>query len=395
MPALTTQVPPAPTLQADSVYGELGLTGLEIACGVPLGRAEAIPLPRVEGDPRRVLEEVVLEALLRPPCVLGFSGGRDSSTLLAVATRVAAREGLDPPVPVTQTFPDLPETDEREWQELVARHLGIGDWLRIEQRDELDILGPIARPVLERFGPTYPSNSHFVVPLLERANGGTLMTGIDGDTLFGGWRWQRLADVARGVARPRTHDLITAAHRLSPMAVQRWRLRRAEAARPVQWLAPGARDRWREEIVRVLRVQPRSFGRYVSRLAGARYLALSRRQLDLYAADAGARVVHPFADPRFLAAVARWGGTHGRGSRTSIMVAVFSDVLPEPILTRGTKARFDRAYFGPHARAFAEEWDGSGVDPDLIDIEGLRAELASEAPASGVHSLLQWLWLNR
>src|SRR4051812_34323951 len=383
MPALTTQVPPTPTLQADSAYGDLGLTGLEIACGLPVGRAEATSLPPAEGDPRRVLEEVVREALLRPPCVLGFGGGRASSPMLALATGVAAQEGRAPPVAVTQSFPDLPETDEREWQELVVRHLGISDWLRVEQRDELDILGPIARPVLERFGPTYPANSHFVVPLLEHASGGTLLTGLDGDTLFGGWRWQRLGDVVRGNVRPRPHDFLTAAHRLSPMAVQRWSLRRAEAARPVRWLAPAVRDRWREEIVQTLRVQPRSFERYVAWLAGARYLELVRGQLDLLAADAGAKVLHPFADPRFLAALARWGGTRGRGSRTSIMTALFGDLLPEAILTRRSKARFDRVYFGPHARAFAAEWDGSGVDPDLIDVEGLRAELASETPVSG------------
>ena len=45
-------------------------------------------------DPRRALEHVVREALLRPPCGVAFSGGRDSSAVLAVAAHVARRDGL-------------------------------------------------------------------------------------------------------------------------------------------------------------------------------------------------------------------------------------------------------------------------------------------------------------
>ncbi len=43
--------------------------------------------------------------------------------------------------------------------------------------------------MLSRHGPAYPMNSHFAVPLVERARSGTVVTGIDGDTLFGTWRW--------------------------------------------------------------------------------------------------------------------------------------------------------------------------------------------------------------
>jgi hypothetical protein len=47
---------------------------------------------------RGVLEELISPALERPPCVIGFSGGRDSSSLLALATHLARREGLPMPV---------------------------------------------------------------------------------------------------------------------------------------------------------------------------------------------------------------------------------------------------------------------------------------------------------
>src|SRR3954463_7149340 len=136
MGTVTTLAAPASTLQADARYGELGLTGLEIACGLPLAPPVPVSLPRAGGDPLAALEDVLREALLRPPCVIAFSGGRDSSALLAVATRLAAREGLQPPGAVTQPFPPLPETDESEWQELVARHIGLRDWVRIAHHDE-------------------------------------------------------------------------------------------------------------------------------------------------------------------------------------------------------------------------------------------------------------------
>ena len=54
----------------------------------------------------------MLRALRRPPCLVSFSGGLDSSALLAVATAVARREGLDDPVPATLVVPGSPESDE-------------------------------------------------------------------------------------------------------------------------------------------------------------------------------------------------------------------------------------------------------------------------------------------
>ena len=131
------------------------------------------------------LEEVMLPALRRPPAVVSFSGGRDSSAILAVATDVARRHGLDDPVPAIMRFPDAPATDETEWQELVLGHLGIRDPDVIELRDELDALGPTASAILDRRGVRWPGNAYLHEPVLERASGGSLLTGLGGDELFG------------------------------------------------------------------------------------------------------------------------------------------------------------------------------------------------------------------
>lgn len=90
------------------------------------------------------LEAAVLPALCRPPCLVVFSGGRDSSAVPAVARR----SGLPDPMPATNRFRGSPATKETEWQELVVRHLGLTDWHVLDRDDELDVIGPVAEQVL-------------------------------------------------------------------------------------------------------------------------------------------------------------------------------------------------------------------------------------------------------
>src|SRR5947209_20309061 len=101
----------------------LRLSPLEVAAGLPFGLCD-VSLQRLERprDPRAALEALIRPALMSPPCVVGFSGGRDSSALLACALDLARREGLPEPIPITLDF-GTPRTDEREWQELVVAHV--------------------------------------------------------------------------------------------------------------------------------------------------------------------------------------------------------------------------------------------------------------------------------
>ena len=69
--------------------------------------------------------------------------------MLAAATALARREGHALPVPVTRVYPDLPDTDESDWQRAVIDHLGLTEWVRLELRNgESDLLGPAARDAL-------------------------------------------------------------------------------------------------------------------------------------------------------------------------------------------------------------------------------------------------------
>ena len=54
------------------------------------------------------------------------------------------------------------------------------------------------------------------------------------------------------------------------------------------------------------------------------------------------------------------------------MRALAGDLLPDHVLARRDKARFNQVFFGARTRAFAERWSGGGVDPELVDSEALR-----------------------
>ena len=151
------------------------LTPLEIASGIVFGVEEDAPGPGAApsaASARDALEAAVLPALQRPPCVVSFSGGLDSSAVLAVASSVARREGLPLPVAVTLRFPGNAEADETSWQESVVSAVPVGDWDRIEIRHELSVVGPVATEALREHGLLWPFNAYVHVPVFERARGG-------------------------------------------------------------------------------------------------------------------------------------------------------------------------------------------------------------------------------
>ncbi|HKN93137.1 MAG TPA: asparagine synthase-related protein, partial [Thermoleophilaceae bacterium] len=169
-----------------------------------VGEEAVPPLPHVDRDvtPRRALEEAVLEPLRRPPCVVSFSGGRDSSAVLAVATLVARREGLPLPVPVSVRFPDPSDEVERRYQDKVIELLGIEERQVVHAGPELELLGEEATALLCRHGPLHPRHRHLLMPALRAAAGGSMLTGFDGNGTFGRWRFRRAGDVLARRVKP-------------------------------------------------------------------------------------------------------------------------------------------------------------------------------------------------
>jgi hypothetical protein len=71
--------------------------------------------------------------------------------VLALAVRVARREGLTLPIPVTSRFREGPKTDETSWHELVVRGLELGEW-EILEPENLDLTGAVSAPILRDHG---------------------------------------------------------------------------------------------------------------------------------------------------------------------------------------------------------------------------------------------------
>ena len=374
------------------------LTALELATGILFGdsgepAAPLPPLPRGQGA-RAALENACTAALQRGPCLVSFSGGRDSSLVLAAAANAARREGLALPVPVTNRFASVAHSHESDWQELLVAKLGLTDWVRLELSDELDVVGELATRGLRRHGLLWPFNAHFHAPLLELASGGTLLTGIGGDELLGSSRWAHPLAVLSGSVRPRPRDvarlgLIAAPPRLRTVALAR----RAPEVFP--WLRPAAARAlgraWAADQAR----EPMRLAVRLRRLPQRRALRVGLGSLDLLAADAGAAIAHPLLDPRVLAAVAAAGPRGGWIDRTHAMRALFAGLLPAELLARSSKAHFDGAFWGPGARRFAASWQGEAIESGVVDPSALARLWAGPEPDAHTFLLLQAAWLER
>jgi asparagine synthase (glutamine-hydrolysing) len=379
-----------PTLARGS--GIRPLAPLEIASGLVLERPGALPeLPRAAGTPRAALEAAVVPALLRSPCLVSFSGGRDSSAVLAIATSVARREGLPAPIPVTHRFPGAAGTDESAWQELVVGHLALDDWLRIDVGSELEAIGPVAAAVIERHGILWPCNSYFHAPIFEAAEGGAVLTGIGGDEALMGSSWDRAMAVLGGRVRPRPRDVLRVGLALAPPAIKR---RVADRRIPdlLPWLQPAAKQEVREWMLAEAAAEPLRHRRRLQRMLGSPALRLGLQGLAALAADRDVLTAHPLHDPGFLAALCAEPPAVRRRGRTEAMEALVGDLLPREVLGRSTKSHFTEVLWGPAGRAWAAAWDGGGVDPQIVDAERLRRIWTSAEPDTQTITLLQAAW---
>ena len=361
-----------------------------------------VPLPKGVGgaSPRRsplaALRDATAAHLAGPPCFVGFSGGRDSSAVLAAAADCARREGLPPPVPVSARFPDAPRTEETRWQERVISHLGLDEWIRVDvPAGEVDVVGPRARAILLRHGLISPANMVFVSLTIEAAAGGRLLTGIGGDDVFVEWRWRELADALEGRRRINRYDILDAAYLRAPRRLQAALDRRFLKPPPPAWLTADARDEAATALAAERSGEPASWPAWLRWCGGRVHIRSVQAAFSALAAEAGTEVAHPLLDPGFLAALGDVGGSRGLGDRSTLMSAVFSEVLPPDVCARPDKARFDEVYWTHHARELVASWDGGGVDSGLVDADALRAELHEPLPDPRSWLLAQSIWLSQ
>ena len=370
-------------------------TPIELAAATLLGYDRSAPaLPAEGGSPRVEIERLLAEALSAGPVAVLFSGGRDSSALLAIAVHVARREGLPLPIPVTNRYPGNPDAIEDAWQEQVIERLGLGDWVISERHHEHETLGEVALTMLRRHGPQAVPN--WWITMLPPELGGiapgsdvqapsrplaTLVSGTGGDEVFIGPVRPLRAALLAG-RRPSLAQLRWGRGQLLParlQAARRW----SSHAEPFDWVRAPAREQLGRAVAADIAAAPDRYDRSLDALWRLRDVRVLVDRNRVAAAESGARLLMPFLEPTVLGALGRrWGRAHPP-SRAAGLEDLVGDLLPELVLTRVSKADYTSAFLGAQSFAWLEGWDGSGVDDAIVDGRRVREVLLEAARGGG------------
>ena len=191
---------------------------------------------------------------------MAFSGGCDSSLILAAATSACRKLGRPDPVPVTYRYANAPGADERDFQELAIRYLHLREWLVIDLDDDGDILSAAATAALQKFGLVWPPGVLGHASALRQLDEGTLLSGEGGDELFGSRRVSAIASAAR-LARhrhaPCRKDLRDVLEALGPRRFRQWlSLRQLDRDYPTDWLTLDVRQRLLGVVAHLLSAEP-------------------------------------------------------------------------------------------------------------------------------------------
>jgi hypothetical protein len=325
-------------------------TPLEVASGLVFGFAppEPLPAPQIALSARQALEQAILPALLRPPCLMSFSGGRASSAVLAVAVLLARREGLELPVPATNRLDCTPRGDETAMQERVIVHLGLTEWLRLDFSDELDLVGPIALRVLREHGLLWPFHTYFSRPPIEWASGGSLITGLGDRNALG-----------------------------EPGALL------GRDPGPLRWLRPAAQVEVRKLWTADVASRPPARDQRFAWWRRLRQVRLGIESLRRLGAELRVEICHPLIDSIFSAALGALP-PHCRSA-----TGLFGDLLPREFLAPRVAQPHEHAFWRGHCRGLVDNWQGEGVDTSLVDIDMLRHQWLLSRPDPRTFLLLQ------
>jgi len=361
-----------------------------------LGTEPRDPLPK---PPRGQTFQDVQDAMYLPAlsggrCLVSFSGGRDSSFALASVTAAARRHGLPDPVPITLRVASVPEAEETFWQEEVIAHLGLEDWERIEVHDELNLVGPWAQTALRRHGQLFPSSCFMLLPMLERAEGGTLVVAQGAGEMDLYWRWRPVMDLLALRTRPRRENLKLMALALTPVPLRRKLMMKAAPPAPFPWVRGEAALEISRIFASEVGTEPIPYSAALRGLLRHRCMTGTIRSIDALAGGTGAKAVLPVLDPRLLAMWAREGGWKGFGDRTQSIRRLAGHLLPESVIERRDRTRINRIFFGRHTRDFAERWSGDGLDTSIVDPEVLREIWLGEDHDWRTGLLMQAAWLH-
>ena len=163
----------------------------------------------------------------------------------------------------------------------------------------------------------------------------------------------------------------------------------------LEWLRPPTRrealHRWADERSR----DPIAWSGHLRWQLRRRDTRISAETFAAIADGAGARILHPLLEPRFVGALARHGGRLGFGDRRATIAALFGDVVPPVVLTRRDKATFGEVFWGAPTRALMRSWDGEGLDREIVDPAALKRLWSGDGPFARTALLVHQIWLAR
>ena len=373
--------------------GYYRVSDYELATGWISGFHSSQPYVAPTGRTARAgFEAALLSALQRSPCIVAFSGGRDSSAVLAVATQVARREGLPDPVPATHDFAGTDRADERAYQEALIRHLQLREWQRFRAEGSCEVLGPPAQRGLLRHGMLWPATVHSAHAMIDLAAGcGSLVTGQGGDEVFGSHRLTGLNRLLLAQGPPRRAVRMLAGS-VGPLPRRRGRLSLSQGG-PIDYLRPDIATEAATRFAHDRVAMPLRWDRAIGKRAASRAASAAATNFGRLCADADVTYHEPFLDHAFLAPLLSAGGWRGWSTRTEMMRKLFGDVVPEIICARSGKAEFSQVVVGEHTRGFLADWQGEGIDPEIVDVEAFRVAATAAKPPSTVLLLIQAAWL--
>jgi hypothetical protein len=105
-------------------------------------------------------------------------------------------------------------------------------------------------------------------------------------------------------------------------------------------------------------------------------------------------VSHPFMDPAFAIAIAEARWRTGFPSRAAALEFLCGDAVPRALRERTDKTAFFGPFVHRHSRAFIDRWNGTGVDPELVDPEALRQAWQADEVDARSYVALQAAWLS-
>ncbi|MGH8874384.1 MAG: asparagine synthase-related protein, partial [Acidimicrobiia bacterium] len=265
--------------------------------------------------------------------------------------------------------------------------------VKVELRDEADLLGRHGTESLTRFGLVWPPGHYMMAPLLEVIQGGSVVTGQGGDEVLGRQRVAPFTRLLKG-GPARRQALAECARELGPRKLRRRILRERMRERGARaWLLPAAHEAFLDAVVDDLLEEPLRWKDGVRSVLARRVTQVALRNQAILGREMGIRYVRPFLDGRFVEAFAHSGGVLGFPDRRAAMHHLFGHLLPSEVIRRRSKAAFNTVAIGPESRAFIARWDGRGIDSGLVDPEKLEAAWLAPHPNAGSLVLLQAAWL--